>query len=241
MKTQEILAVIVLIAVVGWVGFMATNANAAYSPSNAINAATNAGTQTNGQSNVQSGTQQATAPSVIAGNNQPSGQQNAATGAQSNALGGAGQTITIPIKVAGGYYDPRQITIQQGTHVLLDLDPNTLVGCMVNFNIWGMNGQNIKKVVTAQDHILEFTADTPGVYKTSCNMGMGDGRIIVVAAGQANAAGAQVAAASGSSAELAAPSADSNGLAAPTNPSAAPSGGACGSGGGCGCGCGGSK
>ena len=137
-------------------------------------------------------------------------------------MGGAGQTITIPIKVVSGYYDPRQITIVQGTKVRLDLDPNTLVGCMVNFNIWGMNGQNIKKTVTASDHILEFTADTPGVYKTSCNMGMGDGRIIVVASGPANTAAPQAAATGGSPTQLAAPSegADAQ-LAAPTNPSAA--------------------
>lgn len=217
MKTQEILAVVVLIAVVGWIGFMATNATSAYSPSAAINAGANAASPYNAQGS----TQQAAAPSAnAAGNGQQAIQPNAAAGAGSGALGGAGQTVTIPIKVVGGYYEPRTITVKQGTKVRLDLDPNTLVGCMVNFNIWGLD---LKKYVTADDHILEFTADKVGVYKTSCNMGMGDGRFIVEAA-DANTA---VAAAGQTQ------TAPSNAaLAAPTNPSAGPSGG---------CGCGGSR
>jgi plastocyanin len=216
MKTSEILAVVTLIAVVGWVGFMATNANATYSPTNTIN------TATPNAYNAQGSAPQGAAPSANGGG--PAGAQAAPSAAA--APGGAGETVTIAIKASGGYYVPRQITIKQGTKVRLDLDPNSLVGCMVNFNIWGMGGSKLSKYVTAQDHILEFTADTPGVYKTSCNMGMGDGRIIVEAVG-ANTAGT-----------VPAPTAANNvQLAAPTNPSAAPSGGSCGgSGGGCGCG-----
>lgn len=219
MKTNEIMAVVVLLAVIGWIGFMATNASATYSPANNVNAAANSAAPYNAQGSAQ----QAAAQTANGG----SVQQAAASSAQ----GGAGQTVTIPIKVVGGYYEPRQITVKQGTKVRLDLDPNTLVGCMVNFNIWGLN---LKKYVTAQDHILEFTADTPGVYKTSCNMGMGDGRLIVEAAG-ANTASANSAQAGAGSAV-----ANSAALAAPTNPSAGPTGGSCGGSSG-GCGCGGSR
>jgi len=226
MKTQEILAAVVLIAVVGWIGFMAASSNAAYSPANA---AANTASQYNAQ--------QAAAQAAGATNTQ-TGSQAAAGAAANNAESGAGEVVTIPIKVVNGYYEPRQITVKQGTKVRLDLDPNTMRGCMTTFNIWGMGGSKLSKYVSSSDHILEFTANTPGVYKTSCNMGMGDGRIIVEAAdantAQAGTTAANTANAANGQAQNAvgAPA-----LAAPSNSDAGPSGGSCGAGG-CGCGCG---
>ncbi len=207
MKTHEFAAIAIVLLLVVWVGFAALSP--AYAARNGLLPSVLGGLGAN-----------------LAGNNGAAAGSGAGAGntggspSGSSALGGPGQTVTIPIKVVSGIYDPRQITVKQGTKVRLDLDPATFRGCMSVFNIWGLNQ---KMQVSAQNRILEFTADTPGVYKTSCGMGMGDGRFIVEAAG-ANPAAA--AAATGGS-----------GLAAPTNAAAAPAGGSCGaSGGGCGCG-----
>lgn len=135
-----------------------------------------------------------------------------AVGSQSNAQGGAGESITIQIKVVNGRYDPNVITVKQGTKVRLELDRGSFVGCMSTFNIWGLNiRQNVQ-----QNNIVEFVADKPGTYKTSCPMGMGDGKFIVEAASGNEAAAAQNTA----QAVAAAPKA----------------GAGCGMGGGCGCG-----
>ncbi len=210
MKTHEFAAIAIVILLAVWMGF------AALSPSYAA------------RNGILPGPLGAGAGANLAGNNGAASGSGGVLGtggsagapSGSSALGGPGQTVTIPIRVVNGIYDPRQITVKQGTKVRLDLDPATFRGCMSVFNIWGLNQ---KMQVSAQNHVLEFTADTPGVYKTSCGMGMGDGRFIVEAAG-ANSAGANAAPATGT-------------LAAPTNPSAAPAGGSCGaSGGGCGCG-----
>jgi plastocyanin domain-containing protein len=144
MKTYEILSAIILVIMVGWIWFMASNARVASA---------------------------ATVPDSLALNvtkiQKP----------ESSIEERAGEAITIPIKVVNGYYEPRTITIKQGSRVRLDLDPNTFVGCMSVFNIWGLN---LRKFVSANDHVLEFVAQQPGTYRISCNMGMGDGRLIIL-------------------------------------------------------------
>ncbi|MFA5077135.1 MAG: cupredoxin domain-containing protein [Candidatus Micrarchaeia archaeon] len=90
------------------------------------------------------------------------------------AQGGSAQTFNI--KVVNGYYEPREIRVMEGTAVRLALDPQSFVGCMSVFNIWGL-GQKI--TVSQGNNVLEFVADKPGTYKTSCNMGMGAGTFIV--------------------------------------------------------------
>lgn len=142
--------------------------------------------------------------------NQP--QATGAPAQDSDALGGSGVSATIPIKVVNGIYEPRHIKVKEGTKVRLELDKNTFVGCMTSFNIWGLG-------ITAsarQNNIVEFVADKPGTYKTSCPMGMGDGTFTIVPSSGNEAAAAQ------NTAQAAA---------------AVPAGGSCGgSSGGCGCG-----
>ncbi|MBU0585983.1 cupredoxin domain-containing protein [Candidatus Micrarchaeota archaeon] len=86
---------------------------------------------------------------------------------------------TIQIKVVNGYYEPREVRVKEGTYVRLELDPNTFVGCMIDFNIWGL-GKRMR--VSQTNNAIEFVADKPGVYDMSCNMGMGYGKFIVEAA-----------------------------------------------------------
>lgn len=221
MKTHEILAAVVLVAMVAWVSFMAGNAQTVAA------APTGSGTNAYGQIDPNAGAAASGANAAGSGAGVlPSANANNAPAGSGAAAGAQGETVTIPIKVVGGYYEPRTITVKQGTRVRLDLDPNTFRGCMTVFNIWGLN---LQKLVSANDHILEFTASQPGTYRTSCSMGMGDGRLIIepdTGAGTAAAVPVKT---------------DSSAQLAPPSPGAAgPSGGSCGSGGG-GCGCGGAR
>ena len=97
----------------------------------------------------------------------------------SGALGGPGQTVTIPVSGAGSSYNPSVIRVKAGTTVRMDFDPSTLRGCESVVNIWGLNQQI---TVSSANHVLEFTADAPGTYRMSCSMGMINGQFIVVAA-----------------------------------------------------------
>ena len=103
--------------------------------------------------------------------------QNENSGSQIQQNPSAGETKTFKISVQSGYYNPREITVNQGDKVRLELDPNTFRGCMTTFNIWGMG---VQKRVSQFDYVVEFTADKAGTYKTSCPMGMGDGKFIVL-------------------------------------------------------------
>lgn len=207
MKTHEFAAIAIVLLLVVWVGFAALSPT--YAARNKLlpnslgaifGSGSGAGANLAGNGPAAGSGSGANAGAVGAGGN-PSP-------ASSGALGGPGQTVTIPIKVVGGYYDPREIRVKQGTRVKLVMDINSFTGCMRVFNIWGLNQ---KLTISPGNNVLEFTADTPGTYRTSCSMGMGDGRFIVEAAD--GSAPVQAAANSG------------------------PSGGSCGaSGGGCGCG-----
>lgn len=199
MKTHEFAAIAIVLLLVVWVGFAALSPT--YAARNKL-----LPSQFGGAGNV-AGTNLAGNDPAAAGSGAGS-QGGSPSPSGSGALGGPGQTVTIPIKVVGGYYDPREIRVKQGTRVKLVMDVNSFTGCMRVFNIWGLNQ---KLSISAGSNVLEFTADTPGTYRTSCSMGMGDGRFIVEAAD--GTAPVQAAANSG------------------------PSGGSCGaSGGGCGCG-----
>lgn len=87
----------------------------------------------------------------------------------------AGEKVVVPIKVVNGYYQPREIRVRQGSTVRLEFDQGTFTGCMRIFNIWNYG----VRVDTAQNAAYEFVADKKGTFRTSCNMGMGDGTFIV--------------------------------------------------------------
>ncbi len=185
MKMHEWIAVGMLAVLAGWI-FIANSVPGVYA----------AGQPSGTLANVQAAQLQASDAPAIA----------------SNAQGGAGESVTIPIKVVNGLYDPREIRVKEGTKVRIELDRNSFLGCMTSFNIWGLG----ISASARQNNIVEFVADKPGTYKTSCPMGMGDGKFIVEAASGNEAAAQQ------NTAQAAA---------------ATPKGGSCGgSGGGCGCG-----
>jgi plastocyanin len=89
---------------------------------------------------------------------------------------GAGTTQTFNLGSSGNQYTPAEIRVKQGTKVRIVADPSTLTGCMTTVNI---DGYGISKYIGAGDNIIEFTADKAGTFPIHCNMGMGNGKLIV--------------------------------------------------------------
>lgn len=211
MKGHEWIAIMVLITLAAWIA-MVQFAPKAY-------AATGDGAELGIAGGANSGGQVAGSAGAQATGG--AGSQANGANAGGSAVGGTGETVTIPIKVVNGYYEPREIRVKQGTKVRLELDRASFVGCMVVFNIWGYGvQQNIRN-----SNVVEFVADKVGTFRTSCSMGMGDGRFIVEPADGAVANAQGVAQEQGTAQQAEASPAI---LAGPS--------GTCGMGGGCGCG-----
>jgi len=90
--------------------------------------------------------------------------------------GGTGTTQTINLGFSGNQYSPAEIRVKQGTKLRIVADPSTLTGCMTTVNI---DGYGISKYIRAGDNVIEFTADKAGTFPIHCNMGMGNGKLIV--------------------------------------------------------------
>lgn len=89
---------------------------------------------------------------------------------------GTGQAQTIQLSYNGFQYSPAEIRVKQGTRVRIEGDPKALRGCMLVVNI---GGYEISKAIRAGDNVIEFTADKAGTFPIYCNMGIGDGTLIV--------------------------------------------------------------
>jgi plastocyanin len=105
-----------------------------------------------------------------------SAQAGNAGGSGSLPAAGTGTTRTITLGFDGNQYTPAEIRVKQGMKVRIEGDPATLTGCMSTVNI---DGYGISKHITAGDNVITFTADTAGTFPIHCNMGMGNGRLIV--------------------------------------------------------------
>ncbi len=109
--------------------------------------------------------------------------QTAGTGSplQSGSAGipgtGNGGVETFALRANGGQYDPAVIRVKQGTIVRIEGDPKTLSGCMAVVNIGGDYG--ISKLISREDTVIEFTADKTGTFPMYCDMGIGNGKLIV--------------------------------------------------------------
>ena len=86
----------------------------------------------------------------------------------------AGTDFTL--KSVGGQYDPAEIRVKQGTTVRIEGDPKTLSGCMAVVNI---EGYGISKLIRQGDDVITFTADKTGTFPMNCDMGIGNGKLIV--------------------------------------------------------------
>jgi plastocyanin len=90
---------------------------------------------------------------------------------------GTGPVQTFTLRSNAGQYDPAVIRVKQGTKVRIEGDPVTLSGCMAVVNIAGDYG--ISKLITPGDNVIEFTADKTGTFPMYCDMGIGNGKLIV--------------------------------------------------------------
>ncbi|PIT84558.1 hypothetical protein COU37_02655 [Candidatus Micrarchaeota archaeon CG10_big_fil_rev_8_21_14_0_10_45_29] len=203
MKINEIVAGAFLLLIIAWVGASSLVQNpAAQSCTGSACAINLAAGAANSNTLAYAGTAQAS----------PSG--------SSGAGASSGETKTFTLSYSGGYYSPRTITVNEGDKVRIEFDQKKFTGCMTTFNIYNLG----IKAYVPNTPFVEFVADKPGEYRTGCNMGMGDGKIVVNPKGAASTQGAS------SSPAQAQQSADGS---LPPLPEGL--GGSCGSG----CGCGG--
>jgi len=109
--------------------------------------------------------------------------QTAGTGSQLQSASagipgtGNGGVENFALRSNGGQYDPAVIRVKQGTTVRIEGDPKTLSGCMAVVNIGGDYG--ISKLISREDTVIEFTADKTGTFPIYCDMGIGNGKLIV--------------------------------------------------------------
>jgi Cupredoxin-like domain len=94
----------------------------------------------------------------------------------SSGNAGNGTVETFTMRSSGGQYDPAVIRVKQGTTVRIEGDPQTLSGCMEVVNI---DGCEISKRIAPGDNIIEFPADKAGTFPIRCNMGIGNGKLVV--------------------------------------------------------------
>jgi plastocyanin domain-containing protein len=114
--------------------------------------------------------------SAGAGNAQKAPSTVSVTQQPGSLVAGNGTTQTINLGFSGNQYSPAEIRVKQGTKVRIVADPSTLTGCMTTVNI---DGYGISKYIGAGDNVIEFTADKAGTFPIHCNMGMGNGKLIV--------------------------------------------------------------
>lgn len=94
-----------------------------------------------------------------------------------SAAGGVQRTSgTIHMSIVDRIYSPNQIRVRKGDVVRIEGDASTFTGCMGTLVI---GGYNIRKTITANDNVVEFTADKAGTFAMSCPMGMGAGQLLV--------------------------------------------------------------
>ncbi len=110
--------------------------------------------------------------------------QIAGTGSQSQSgsagIPGAGKegvVETFTLTASGGQYDPAVIRVKQGTTIRIEGDPKTLSGCMAVVNIGG--DYRISKLISREDNVIEFIADKTGTFPMYCDMGIGNGKLLV--------------------------------------------------------------
>ncbi|NYZ60256.1 cupredoxin domain-containing protein [Candidatus Micrarchaeota archaeon] len=86
------------------------------------------------------------------------------------------RTFELGFDWGSGNYEPEEIRVRAGDRVRIEADAGTFTGCMSTLVI---NGMGISKSITTTDNVLEFTAGTPGRYRLTCGMGMGNGLLVV--------------------------------------------------------------
>ena len=88
----------------------------------------------------------------------------------------SGNAQEVKLSFSSYNYDPAVITVQSGKPVRLIGDLARLQGCFRSVRIPDLG---VSKFMQEGDNVLEFTPKTPGMYRITCAMGMGNGKLIV--------------------------------------------------------------
>ncbi|MFA5930086.1 MAG: cupredoxin domain-containing protein [Candidatus Micrarchaeia archaeon] len=161
METEKIFWALVVAVVVGAFAFMAFGAlvSPVYAQQGQLSATSCGGARA---------AQLAAAPS---GAQQAGGQQQA--GALAAVQGGVQQ---VTLSVQGANYYPNPIRVKKGIPVKLVADINSMPGCSKSIV---MPDFGVRKVLSANDNVIEFTPQQSGTFSFSCSMGMYRGTIVV--------------------------------------------------------------
>jgi copper ion binding protein len=102
--------------------------------------------------------------------------KSASIGAVQSASSLSSEVQTIQLSVQGANYYPNPIRVKVGVPVRLVADVNNMPGCSKSIVIPEFQ---IRKYVSVQDNIIEFTPTKSGTFQFSCSMNMYGGQIIV--------------------------------------------------------------
>jgi plastocyanin domain-containing protein len=91
----------------------------------------------------------------------------------------AGQNGVTNVKLwmEGYEYKMEPSTFTQGVPVRMEVDLNTVTGCMRTIL---MPSFNVRKTVSQGNNIIEFTPDKTGTFSIICSMNMGRGKYSVI-------------------------------------------------------------
>ncbi len=112
------------------------------------------------------------AQAAAAGTQQATGGQQA--GDTPAAVNGGVQEVTLSVQ--GANYYPNPIRVKKGIPVKLVADIASMPGCSKSVVIPEFG---IRKVVSANDSVIEFTPTASGTFSFSCSMGMYRGTMVV--------------------------------------------------------------
>ncbi len=89
---------------------------------------------------------------------------------------GNGEVQKVTLSMGGQGYIITPSTLKEGVPVRMEVDMSTVRGCMQEVNIPSFG---VKKYVTANDNIIEFTPTKKGTIPIRCSMNMGRGSFVV--------------------------------------------------------------
>ena len=113
---------------------------------------------------------------VIAFRNYFSNNQVTGSVVQEVDAGSNGNSQVVELTIKNYNYFPNVLKFKKGELAKIIVDTKSVRGCFASILIPDLG---IKKFVTGNDNIIEFTPTKTGTFRFSCPMGMGSGKIIV--------------------------------------------------------------
>lgn len=102
---------------------------------------------------------------------------NTITGNAAKTISNNGQVQEVKLTFKNYQYQLEPSTLQKDVPVRMTVDLNSVSGCMRDVVIPSFG---VKKYVSSNDNVIEFTPDKAGTFNIACSMNMGRGRFDVV-------------------------------------------------------------